>query len=37
MDKPSGKDKAEAPQAVAFRAFAENFRWDDVSLLAYKQ
>ena len=24
-------------QAALFRAFAENFRWDDVSLLAYKE
>ena len=30
-------DKIEARQAALFRAFAENFRWDDVSLLAYKE
>jgi quercetin dioxygenase-like cupin family protein len=27
----------EQKQAALFRAFAENFRWDDVSLLAYKE
>ena len=32
MDKPEEK----TAQAL-FRAFAENFRWDDVSLLAYKE
>ena len=32
MDKP-----ANDTQAALFRAFAENFRWDDVSLLAYKE
>ena len=32
MDKPEEKTAA-----AAFRAFAENFRWDDVSLLAYKE
>lgn len=35
MDRP--EDKIEARQAALFRAFAENFRWDDVSLLAYKE
>jgi quercetin dioxygenase-like cupin family protein len=32
MDKPE-----EQLQAALFRAFAEGFRWDDVSLLAYKE
>ena len=27
----------ETKQAALFRSFAENFRWDDVSLLAYKE
>jgi quercetin dioxygenase-like cupin family protein len=34
MDKP---DNRPAEQAAPFRAFADNFRWDDVSLLAYKE
>lgn len=33
MDKPDPK----SDQAALFRAFAEGFRWDDVSLLAYKE
>jgi quercetin dioxygenase-like cupin family protein len=37
MDKPPEKDEAQTQQAAAFRAFAGNFRWDDVSLLAYKE
>ena len=35
MDKP--EDKTAKPPAAPFRAFGENFRWDDVSLLAYKE
>ena len=35
MDK--NEKTAEEKQAALFRAFAENFRWDDVSLLAYKE
>jgi quercetin dioxygenase-like cupin family protein len=31
------KNTADENQAALFRAFAENFRWDDVSLLAYKE
>ena len=34
MDKP---DNRPAEQAAPFRAFTDNFRWDDVSLLAYKE
>jgi quercetin dioxygenase-like cupin family protein len=38
MDKPDHKtDQKSQEQAAPFRAFAENFRWDDVSLLAYKE
>jgi quercetin dioxygenase-like cupin family protein len=39
MDKPDHKTAERKPQdkAAPFRAFAENFRWDDVSLLAYKE
>ena len=33
MDKNTPDEK----QAALFRAFAENFRWDEVSLLAYKE
>ena len=36
MDRPDEKS-AEKIQAALFRAFAENFRWDDVPLLAYKE
>lgn len=36
MDKPDDKTD-EQRQAALFRAFAQNFRWDDVSLLAYKE
>lgn len=36
MDKPGDKT-AEQKQAALFRAFAENFRWDEVSQLAYKE
>lgn len=36
MDKQDDK-VAEAKETALFRAFAENFRWDDVSLLAYKE
>jgi len=36
MDRPDEKS-AEKLQAALFRAFAENFRWDDVPLLAYKE
>ena len=36
MDRPDEKS-AEKMQAALFRAFAENFRWDDVPLLAYKE
>jgi quercetin dioxygenase-like cupin family protein len=32
MDKPEEK-----MEVALFRTFAENFRWDDVSLLAYKE
>jgi quercetin dioxygenase-like cupin family protein len=35
MDK--NEKTANETQAALFRAFAENFRWDDVSLLAYKE
>jgi quercetin dioxygenase-like cupin family protein len=39
MDKPDHKPAEEKSQqpAAPFRAFAENFRWDDVCLLAYKE
>jgi hypothetical protein len=39
MDKPDHKtaERKSREQAAPFRAFAENFRWDDVSLLAYKE
>jgi len=41
MDKPEQKSEqkseAAAQEAALFRAFAQNFRWDDVSLLAYKE
>ena len=30
-------DKPEKKPEAAFRAFAEDYRWDDVSLLAYKE
>jgi quercetin dioxygenase-like cupin family protein len=36
MDRPDEKS-AEKIQAALFRAFAENFRWDDVPVLAYKE
>jgi quercetin dioxygenase-like cupin family protein len=36
MDRPDEKS-AEKMQAALFRAFAENFRWDDVPILAYKE
>jgi quercetin dioxygenase-like cupin family protein len=36
MDRPDEKS-AEKIQAALFRAFAENFRWDDVPILAYKE
>lgn len=36
MDKPDNK-KADEKQAALFRAFAQDFRWDEVSLLAYKE
>lgn len=35
MDK--SEDKTAQAQAALFRAFAQGFRWDDVSLLAYKE
>jgi quercetin dioxygenase-like cupin family protein len=36
MDRPDEKS-AEKIQAALFRAFAENFRWDEVPILAYKE
>jgi len=36
MDRPDEKS-AEKIQAALFRAFAENFHWDDVPILAYKE
>ena len=36
MDKPDHKS-SDDKQAALFRAFADNFRWEDVSLLAYKE
>jgi quercetin dioxygenase-like cupin family protein len=38
MDKPDfDKSDENRSEAALFRAFAENYRWDDVSLLAYKE
>jgi len=36
MDKPKEK-KADEKQLALFRAFADNYRWDAVPLLAYKE
>jgi quercetin dioxygenase-like cupin family protein len=37
MDKPDHKPEDQKSAQALFRAFAGDFRWDDVSLLAYKE